>query len=149
MFRVDILAFVLCFSHYGTGIKVFTFHGDTPDNEDLSSATLTNAPEDPLPDHFLICSSHNQQQKGTVNTKTIYVLYEDSNLTKSWFSIGFHWFSPEFLLYANVRYNKPGINHWYKLGQVSLETFLHWIHICVEVDAVNGRLSASISMVTT
>ena len=136
-----IITLYLCFPSAcdGTETKVFTFLNDSPDNEELSSVTLTNAPENPLPDNFLICSSHTQQQKDTLNTRTIYVLYEDPNFTKPWFSIGF-WYTFNLHLYANTRYLD-----WYDLGHVTLETFLNWIHICVELDTVNATLRASIN----
>ena len=144
MIAVQIIVTLNCFlfcvcACNGTDTKVFTFNDDSADNEDLSSVTLANAPEDPLPDHFLICSSHTQQQKDTPNTRTIYVLYEDPNFTKPWLSIGF-WYTYEFNLYANTRYLD-----WYALGQVTLETFHNWIHICIEVDTVNATLRASIN----
>ena len=64
------------------GTKVFTFQEGITEAGELSSATLTNAPDAPLPDHFIICSSHKQQQIGTRNTETIYALYENSSFTK-------------------------------------------------------------------
>ena len=83
-----ITTLLLCFPLNGLGTRVFTFFEDSSATIDLSSATPTNAPEKPLPDHFIICSSHNQQQIDTLNTRTIYVLYEDSDFTKPWFAIG-------------------------------------------------------------
>ena len=122
------------------GTKVFTFHERITESEDLSSATLTNAPDAPLPDHFIICSSHKQQQIGTRNTQTIYVLYEDSEFIRPWFSIGFWKLTYDYVLMVNIRYDR-----WYDLGQVTRETFQFWIHVCVEVDTVNGALRASIN----
>ena len=78
-----LLAFCAC---DGTGTKAFIFH-DTEDGN-LTTATLTNAPREPLPEHFLICSSHNQQQIDTPNTYVSgYVLYDDSDFTNPWFNI--------------------------------------------------------------
>ena len=122
------------------GTKVFTFQEENTEAEELSSATLTNAPNAPLPDHFVICSSHKQQQIGTHNTETIYVLYEDSSFTRPWFSIGFWKLTLDYVLMVNIRYDR-----WYDLGQVTREAFLFWIHICVEVDTINGTLRASIN----
>ena len=121
------------------GTKVFTFQEGITEAGELSSATLTNAPDGPLPDHFIICSSHKQQQIGTRNTETIYVLYEDSSFTRPWFSIGF-WKFLDYVLMVNIRFDR-----WYDLGQVTRETFLFWIHVCVEVDTINGTLRASIN----
>ena len=112
-----------------SGIKVFEFN----EGNNLSSATVTNA----LPDQFLICSSHTQQVVNTPNTRTIYVLYKDSSFTTPWLSIGFY---KNNILWANIRFN-----YWYILGQVTRETLLYWVHICVEVDTIKGMLRASIN----
>ena len=93
MVSAIILAFFLCFPWHGMGTKVFTFHEGSSVNDELSSATLINAPAAPLPDHFVICSSHKQQQIGTRNTGTIYALYEDSSFSKPWFSVQQKWFN--------------------------------------------------------
>ena len=134
--------FIYSFLWYAIGTKVFTFHEGLSDPDELSSATLTNAPDAPLPDQFIICSSHKQQQVDTLNTLTIYVLYEASNFVKPWFSIGF-WYSvgdDYYILWANIQFV-----YWYDLGHVTREVLLHWIHICVEVDTANRTLSASIN----
>ena len=126
-----LLAFCAC---DGTGTKAFIFH-DTEDGN-LTTATLTNAPREPLPEHFLICSSHNQQQIDTPNTYVSgYVLYEDSDFTNPWFNIKYDRFGQ---LEINIKYNNV-----YFMGHVTLETFLYWIHTCVEVDTITGTLRAS------
>ena len=136
-----ILTFLLCSPWDVIGTNVFTFQG-IPDPNNFSSATLINAPDGPLPDHFIICSSHKQQQVGTDHTRTIYVLYEDSSFTYPWFSIGF-WYDSvysQITLWANVKFSD-----WFDLGNVQRETFLFWVHVCVEVDTLRGILSATIS----
>merc|ERR1712155_102034 len=130
---------ILFLQGHGMATKVFTFQEGNTEAGELSSATLTNAPAAPLPDHFIICSSHKQQQIGTRNTETIYALYENSSFTKPWFSIGF-WKFLDYVLMVNIRFDR-----WYDLGQVTRETFLFWIHVCVEVDTINGTLRASIN----
>ena len=124
--------------------KVFTFNNEEkPGTGELSSATLDSATDHGLlPDHFLICSSHSQKLGHTPssNTNTIYVLYEDSNFTKPWFSFGFWYYRPDYVLWVYIRFH-----HWYKMGKVTRETFLHWVHICVEVDTIKGVLRASIN----
>ena len=133
----SIIAIFLCFPCYGIGSKVFTFY-ENGDTGELSSVSIANAPEAPLPDHFLICSSHHTQQYiNTPNTRTIYVLYQDSKFMKPWFSIGFFGLNK---LWANVRFN-----YWYDLGSVTQDAFLHWVHICVEVDTLNATLRTSIN----
>ena len=137
---IIISALLLCFPWNGKGIKVFTFQDSRPEPGDLSSAILTNAPEGPLPDRFRICSSHTQQQIGTTNTRTIYVLYEDKDHKKPWFSIGFWWYNHAYILFANIR-----CTYWSDLGEVARAIFLQWIHICVEIDTVHGSLKTSIN----
>ena len=127
---------ILClvtFPWSGMGMKVLTFN----ESSELSSATLSM---DNLPHHFLLCSSHTQQQINTPSTRTIYVLYRDSQFTKPWLSIGF-WYC-NFIPCLNVNVNFSG---WYELGIVTREKFLNWVHICVEVDTVNVTLRAAVN----
>ena len=137
MISVVTLSLILILPWYGMGTMVFTFHEGLSDPDELSSATLTNAPDAPLPDHFIICSSHKQQQVDTANTNTVFVLYEDNSFTKPWFSIGFY---KDNKLWTNTRYIS-----WQYHGSVTRETLLQWVHICVEVDTINGILKASIN----
>ena len=122
---------------------MFTFNEGSTETDDLSSATLTNAPDAPLPNHFIICSSHKQQQIDTSNTRTIYVLYKDSSYSKHWLSVGFQLMNQGldmklYLLSVNT-------NYWYLLSPLRLEAFVSWIHVCVEVDAINGILRGSVN----
>ena len=132
---------MLTLSWKANGTKIFSFHDVTNNNATgsvgISSATATNMPEEHVPDRFTICSTHKQQQIETSNTATIYVLYWDSNFSQPWFSMGFF---GQYKLWANINYK-----NWYALGQAKPETFLTWIHICVEVDTVNATLHASIN----
>ena len=43
-------------------------------------------------------------------------------------------------LWAEINYK-----HWYGIGYLKRETFLNWIHICVEVDTVTSTLRASVN----
>ena len=136
------IVLMLTLSWKAMGTNIFSFQDvNTGGGNGMSSATATNMPEEKLPDQFIICSSHKQQQIGTSNTLTIYVLYGDSSFSKPWFSIGFDntlvW---EYTLWANINYK-----NWYALCPVKPETLLTWIHICVEVDTVNATLHASIN----
>ena len=138
------LAFLACFPWFGTAtdeIKVFTFkeEGINKDTNELSSASVTNRQGDQLPVHFLICSSHKQQQVSSPNTRTIYVMYEDPSFTKPWFSVGFYGSNID-KLWANIKFSD-----WHDLGNVTRATLLNWVHVCVEVDTVNGTLRASIN----
>ena len=137
---VCITTILFCFQWYGKATNVITFHEKSLNIEKLSSVSATNVSDESLPEHFLICSSHRQQQIDTPNTRTIYVLYEDSNFTKPWLSIGFHVEISEFVLWANTNFN-----YWYDLGTVTREAFLNWIHICVDVNVITGTLRASVN----
>ena len=72
MIPIITLILLLYFPSNGLGTKVFKFKEGSTDNNTLSSATLVNASEAPLPDHFVICSSHKQQQVDTINANNIY-----------------------------------------------------------------------------
>ena len=133
------LALFLCFPWNGIGTKVFTFQEGSSDPDDLSSATLTNAPNGPLPDNFVICSSNKQIKIYTNHSHTVYVLYEDPNFAKPWFSLTISPRHP-YVLWANTRFY-----YWYDLGHITREAIHQWVHICVEVDTVNGTLGASIN----
>ena len=136
------IAVVLCFPWNGLGTRVFNFNEGSSAKDELSSASLTDVPSEPLPAHFAICSSHTQQLIDTPNTRTVYVLYEDSNFTRPWFSIGFYnQGQGRYKLFANTKFN-----FWYQLlWNVPREIFLDWIHICVDVDTVTSRLRTSLN----
>ena len=136
------IAVVLCFPWNGLGTRVFNFNEGISVKDELSSVSLTDVPSEPLPGHFAICSSHTQQLIDTPNTRTVYVLYEDSNFTRPWFSIGFYSQGQgRYKLFANTKFN-----FWYQLlWNVPRETFLDWIHICVDVDTVTSRLRTSLN----
>ena len=131
--KVVIILCLVTFPSSGMGMKVLTFN----ESSELSSATVAM---DNLPQHFLICSSHTQHQINTPSTRTIYVLYQDSQFTKPWLSIGF-WYCNS-IPCLNVNVNFSG---WYELGIVTREKFLSWVHICVEVDMVNATLRAAVN----
>ena len=45
-----------------------------------------------------------------------------------------------YLLSVNTRFY-----YWYLLSPVRLGAFVSWIHVCVEVDAINGILRGSVN----
>ena len=122
------------------GTRVFTFHEDSMrhDTSDLSSAIVTR--EESLPDHFLICSSHKQKYLASHNARTVYVLYKESNFSVPWFSIGFGSPKPgHHTLYIDVN------NNYLRIGTFPPETFLYWVHVCVEVDTITATIKASVN----
>ena len=67
-------------------------------------------------------------------------MYEDSDFTKPWFAIKYDRFGQ---LEVNTKYTNT-----YYMGQVTRETFLYWIHTCVEVDTTTATLRASVNGVS-
>ena len=89
---------------------IFEFiENDLEPTSELSSAVLANKPSIKVPEHFILCSSHFQSQIDTKNTHTIYVLYQDENMTIPWFNIGF-WANNQ--LWLNVK------GMWHNLGRL-------------------------------
>ena len=105
---------------------------------ELSSANLANNPLIKLPEQFILCSSHFQSHYNTKNTGTIYVLYQDENMTIPWFNIGL---GVNEKLWANVMHK----NSWHYLGSIQSQDLFEWIHICLEFDLVKETVSASIN----
>ena len=110
--------------------------GEVDETQQKSSAKLNNYPEEILPQQFVICSSSLQGRIG-VNTKTLYVIYEDENYRVPWLSIGF-W--EKGVLWANIENSE-----WYLLGQVLVSDLFRWIHICVEFDLMKSTIKTSIN----
>ena len=120
-------------------LAVFEFiENDLEPTSELSSAVLANKPSIKVPEHFILCSSHFQSQIDTKNTHTIYVLYQDENMTIPWFNIGF-WTNNQ--LWLNV----IGQNMWHNLGRLQSRDMFEWIHICLETDMVKETVVASIN----
>ena len=119
-------------------VNTFEFvENDLEPISELSYAVLANKPSIKLPEHFILCSSHFQSQIDTKNTHTIYVLYQDENMTIPWFNIGF---------YANNQlWVGTGQDIWHNLGKLESQDLFEWIHICLEIDLVNETMSASIN----
>ena len=111
---------------------------DLETTSELSSAVIANRPLIKVPKHFILCSSHFQTQIDTKNTHTIYVIYQDENMTIPWFNIGF-WANN--VLWANIMQQ----NSWHNLGSLESEDLYEWINICLEVDMVNETMSANIN----
>ena len=70
------------------------------------------------------------------NTHTIYVLYTDSSYLVPWFSIGI-WSQNG--LWVNVN-NLD----WIALGQIPSHLLLNWIHICLDINIVEGSIQTFI-----
>ena len=108
-------------------LKTIEFYGDDLESTTaFSSAILANKPIIELPEHFIICSSHYQTHMNTKDTHTIYVIYQDENLSTPWLNIGI-W--AENILWANVMHDT-----WHILGKLQSQDLFEWIHICLEIN---------------
>ena len=67
--------------------KVFEFEKNSS-GDGFAFSTLSNKPDTSLPDHFILCSSHFQKSVNTINTHTVYVIYQDDGMTEPWLNIG-------------------------------------------------------------
>ena len=117
-------------------LKVFNFEESVSANgADLSYAVLSNIPALPLPDRFIICSSHIQKK---IYDKNFYVLYDAEGIP--WISLSIWESSGQISLWADLLY---GI--WFKLGLVNKPWTHFWTHICMEMDLKTGRISSSMN----
>ena len=131
------LLFILSCLYHQYPKRVFIFDNKNNSNDaELSSATLTNKPLDNLPEHFIICSTHNQEKFHTPDTHTLYVIYWDENFQIPWFSIGFWGHAG---LWANVNNT-----YWYDISTLPTELLDDWITVCLEIDSVKRTISTSI-----
>ena len=128
--------FFLCNLSVNLAVKTIEFDKNHLEST-LSSAILANNPLLKLPEHFILCSSHYQSHINTKNTRTIYVLYQDENMTIPWLNIGI-W--QEKRLWANVHHES-----WHRLGNLDSQDLFEWIHICLEINLVKEAMSANIN----
>ena len=118
-------------------VKVFNFKDSRHlDNTRISTVSISNPPSQELPDQFVICSSHFQRTYDTPDTYNVYIIFEDEQFKNPWFSFAF-WNKRE--LFVNIRNE-----HFYYLGTVPGYVFLHWIHMCIEVDVTEGLITSYI-----
>ena len=136
--RMKAMIIIILISHINSGITltIIQSNPDVEDTQQISAAKLSNYPEEILPQQFIICSSSLQGRIG-VNTKTLYVIYDDENYQDPWLSIGF-W--EKGVLWANIENME-----WYLLGQVLVTDLFRWIHICVEIDLIKSTIKTSIN----
>ena len=139
-FKPTFYFFIMLMAHFfvskAVALKVFDFEEVVlTDGANLSYAQLSSAANFSLPDTFILCSSHIQAK---IHDKTFYVLYDVDNAP--WFSVSIWEYNGEITLWADVRY---GI--WFKIGIIEKPWTNFWIHICVEIDLISGRLSSSIN----
>ena len=121
-------------------IKVFNFNKTLEGKDGIfSRALLQNGPQEKLPRHFTICSSH-FQGRISENTQAVFVLYqdyEDKLHRVPWLSLGF-W--EEGILWANIENKK-----WYMLEQVPVSEVLGWNHICTQLDLEHSLIRTSVN----
>lgn len=134
--RMKAMIMIILISHINSGKTLTIIKSKPEDTQQISAAKLSNYPEEILPQQFIICSSSLQGRIG-VNTKTLYVIYDDENYQDPWLSIGF-W--EKGVLWANIENME-----WYLLGQVLVTDLFRWIHICVEIDLMKSTIKTSIN----
>ena len=121
---------ILSYSYNCYSIQYFEF--DYPSTKDnISTAILTNFIS--LPKVFTICSFHKQLH---VQDLTVYVMYENSELTKPWFSLSL-WDKGN--LWANMQ------EEWYLLGVLPLIKLRQWNNFCTEINLKIKTLRISIN----
>ena len=118
----------------GLPLKVFNFKESQHSDDTISTVSISNPPSQELPDHFVICSSHFQRTYDTPNTYAVYIIFEDEQFKKPWFSFAF-WDDGELFVESRKK-------HFYFLGTVPGYVFLHWIHLCIEVSVKEGILTS-------
>ena len=101
----------------------------------LSSAIVTNVPEDPLPDRFILCYSSKQAK---IDRKSPFVLYgEDS---KPWLAFSQWWSVDEVVLWAEVQWG-----NWGEFSHAGRPWTHGWMHVCADVDTSTGDLAVSLN----
>ena len=130
-----IICFCILFNKYFSN-KIFEFDS-IPSENVLSSASIANKPDTPLPKDFILCSAHSQKTIDTINNRGIYVIYQDEKLLQPWLSIGI-WV--ENVLWANVAFK-----YWYDLGRVPDYLMQSWIHICLKIDIEGKSIETNVN----
>ena len=133
-------SFVLLYSALSfnviASLKVVHFE-ESLSGMDISHLILSDSSEVPLPDVFIICTSHQQSK---MDKKGFYHIYgEDGQpwmLTKFGTGPGYH--------------NSVGLwgsfgLEWIYFGEISQPKLFFWYHMCHEVDTSKGRISVSVN----
>ena len=131
--------YIFSLPFHGMPLKIFNFHKHEPTTSGgtFSTMTLTNVPNETLPEIFTICSTHKQFEWNTANTHHIYTIYRDENHEHPWFSIGF-WES-------RTLWARMDSSIWYNTGNfLPLEMIRGWITICVQINDRDSTISSSI-----
>ena len=66
--------------------KIFKFQKkENTTSKEISTATLKNIPKEKLPNSFVICSTHKQEEFNTKNTRIMYSIYSNEDFQERWF----------------------------------------------------------------
>ena len=133
-------SFVLLYSALSfnviASLKVVHFE-ESLSGMDISHLILSDSSEVPLPDVFIICTSHQQSK---MDKKGFYHIYGEDRqpwmLTKFGTGPGYH--------------NSVGLwgsfgLEWIYFGEISQPKLFFWYHMCHEVDTSKGRISVSVN----
>ena len=130
---------VLLFSTLSIGaivasLKVFHFEESLPD---LSYLVLSDSSEVPLPDVFILCTSHQQSK---MDKRGFYQIYgADKQL----------WMTTKFDRGPGPQ-NSVGLwgtfgLEWIYYGEISQPKLFFWYHMCHKVDSSQGQISISVN----
>ena len=100
----------------------------------LSSAVLTNVPEEQLPERFIICS---QIKHTKIDNKSPFVFLGQDK--KAWLAFSFWNYEAGVILWLDQG------DTWIKLQLVERPWTHVWLHLCADVDTVTGNLSVSLN----
>ena len=133
-------SFVLLYSALSfnviASLKVVHFE-ESLSGMDISHLILSDSSEVPLPDVFIICTSHQQSK---MDKRGFYHIYGEDRqpwmLTKFGTGPGYH--------------NSVGLwgsfgLEWIYFGEISQPKLFFWYHMCHKVDTFQGRISVSVN----
>ena len=140
MLALRMLCFALLFSalsvNFVASLKVAHFE-ESPSGSEISSLILSNSSEVPLPDIFILCTSHQQSR---MDNKGFYHIYGED---------GQPWMSTHFETVSGT-HNSVGLwgtfgGMWIYFGKITEPKLFFWYHICQKVDTSQGRISVSVN----
>jgi hypothetical protein len=133
-----LLAAPLFWANLAWAIRVYNFDAsrELALNNPLSFATLSNSPENELPDRFILCTSHKQNMLD--DTSYFHMFGEDR---QPWFSMVFLEQGSSVQLWTNL--DKTGISH---MVGVTVEPKIKvWYHICAGIDIAKATITIAIN----
>ena len=134
---MDIIGVCLILATSASSLTILDFTSASLANQEgsLSSAVLTNAPSEVLPERFILCSS---TKSSKIDGRSAYVLYgadgnpwltfsswNENNLSHLWVDVNF--------------------GHWHSLLKLEKPLTHKWMTICADIDTNTGNISVSLN----